>query len=236
MNFILKHDLLTKIKAQELTILTEDTQNPAQELFTSIEAAQKELKSYISHRHDVALAMPSVWYYNTNEPRATGDLVVVYTENPYNAATTYAVDALVIEPETGRVYMSINSGNVGNALSEVLKWAPLGYNYNFYRSLSDDNEDPVTTTTSWSPVGLDPRDSLLKRMLIDLTLYDLHARIKPRQIPEHRIQLRDDTIKLLRDAADPRKNITLDLPLIDHGTKSGVDLTFGGNTKTTHSY
>ena len=48
MNFILKHDLLTKIKAQELTILTEDTQNPAQELFTSIEAAKGVKKLYFA--------------------------------------------------------------------------------------------------------------------------------------------------------------------------------------------
>lgn len=236
MNFILKHDLLTKIKAKELTILTEDTQNPDQELFTSIDAAQKELKSYISHRHDVALSMPPLYYYDPIKPREVGDVVIVYSESAYDAATTYGNKALVLDPSTKRVYISLSDGNTGNALTVSTSWAPVDYSYRFFTSLVTANTANVTDSASWTALPLDPRDSLLKRMLIDLTLYDLHARIKPRQIPEHRVQLRDDTIKLLRDAADPRKNITLDLPLIDHGLKSGVDLTYGGNDKITHSY
>jgi hypothetical protein len=238
MNFILKHDLLTKIKAQELAILTEDTQNPDEELLTSISAAESELKGYITHRHDVDIVMPPIWYFNTSNERALNDLIVLYTENVYDEAVKYSLnDLVVVITETEkRVYRSDTSVNIGNNPLSGAPWVYVGTNLTFYKSLIDDNDDDPITGTSWVKLAVDPRDALLKSLLINLVLYDLHARIKPRQIPEHRVQLRDDAIKFLRDAADPRKNITLNLPLVDHGTKSGVDLTFGGNQKITHSY
>ncbi len=235
MNFILKHDLLTKIKAPELTILTEDTQNPAEELLTSISAAQKELTSYITHRHDVRVVMAPLWYFNPSDRRETGETVLLYTEVEFDIAETYGLNDIVKSEIDGRVYRSAISGNTGNPITGA-PWVPIGTQYSFYTSLIDDNDDDPITGLSYTPLTSDPRDALLKRLLIDLTLYDLHARIKPRQIPEHRVQLRDDAIKFLRDSADPRKNITLDLPLTDHGEKSGVDLTFGGNAKISHSY
>jgi hypothetical protein len=235
MGFILKHDLLTKIKAPELAILTEDTTNPDEELATSITAKESELRSYITHRHDVALALPPIWYFDPTEERAEGDIVILYTESDYDAATTYGLNDLV-KTVDGRVYRSEGAGNVGNTPSDGAPWAYIGNNYTFYTSLTDDNDDDPNVVLSWTALAADPRHALLKSLLIDLVLYDLHARIKPRQIPDHRIQLRDDAIKLLRDAADPRKNVTLDLPLTDHGDNSGVDLTFGGNDKTYHTY
>lgn len=236
MNFILKHDLLTKIKGDELSILTEDGQNPDEELLTSIAAAESELKSYITHRHDVALVLPPYWYFDPSEQRETGETVLLYTELEYDAAVTYGLNDIVKTSADGRVYRSEQAANTGNDVTDGAFWALIGTNYTFYTSLLDDNDDDPITGGSYTKLDADPRHSLVKRLLIDLVLYDLHARIKPRQIPEHRIQLRDDAIKLLRDSADPRKNVTLDLPLVDHGEQSGVDLTFGGNDKITHSY
>lgn len=236
-NFILKHDLLTKIKEPELTILTEDTVNPDEELNTSIQAAESELKAHIIHRHDMDVVMPPVYYFAPVSPLySLDDIVVVYTNEEWDVIVSYEVGDVTYILKTNKVYRCNSPFNTGINPALETVWDYIGDRLVFYKSLEDNNISDPTRVLSWDQLPEDPRDALLKRMLIDLTLYDLHARIKPRQIPEHRVQLRDDAIKLLRDAADPRKNITLDLPLIDHGDKSGVDLTYGGNDKLSHSY
>lgn len=238
MNFILRHDLLTKIKEQELTILLEDsTTTPDAELLASIGAAELELKSYIEHRYDKALSMPPLWYYDPIAERQVDEVIFVYIKDEFDIDKTYELGDLVFL-SNGRVYRSLTNSNTGNIpTADFSNWEQVALNFHFYKSLIADNNDAPITGASWVDLGTtDPRHQLLKRMHIDLTLYDLHARIKPRQIPEHRIQLRDDAIQFLRDSADPRKNITLDLPLVDHGERSGVDMTFGGNKKITHSY
>lgn len=47
----------------------------------------------------------------------------------------------------------------------------------------------------------DPRDALIVEFMLDLTLYRIHARIAPNQIPETRIQRRDDAIDFLKRVA-----------------------------------
>ena len=58
----------------------------------------------------------------------------------------------------------------------------------------------------------DTRHPLILRYMVDITLYELHSRINPRNIPEHRIQRRDDAITYLKMVIDPRMNITPDFP------------------------
>ena len=135
------------------------------------------------------------------------------------------------------MYRSITSGNTGNVpVSSPAHWVYIGENACFYKSQTDDNDAYPIVSANWEKLGADPRHALLKDMHIDLVLYKLHARIKPRQIPDHRIALRDEAIAFLKDCADPRKNVTLDLPLVDHGEQRGVDMSFGGNTKQNHTY
>jgi hypothetical protein len=50
---------------------------------------------------------------------------VAITETPYSAATTYASGAQVYDPATYAMYQSLVAANVGNALTDTSKWAPL---------------------------------------------------------------------------------------------------------------
>lgn len=55
---------------------------------------------------------------------------------------------------------------------------------------------------------------IIKRIVSDLLLYNLHSSANPRNIPEFRIQRRDDAITWLKAIANRRSNITADfLPL-----------------------
>ena len=83
--------------------------------------------------------------------------------------------------------------------------------------------------TAMAEVG-SAMNNLLIRLCFDITLYEIHSRINPRNIPEFRIQRRDDAIQYLRDVANPRNNIEINLPLVDHGEDKGLDISFGQST------
>lgn len=80
----------------------------------------------------------------------------------------------------------------------------------------------------------DTRHPLAVRYMIDLTLYELHSRINPRNIPEHRIQRRDDAIAYLKMVIDPRKNITPNFPEKVRATNQDNALVWGSNVKVNH--
>jgi phage gp36-like protein len=79
---------------------------------------------------------------------------------------------------------------------------------------------------------------IIKRMLTDIVLYNLHLSANPRNIPEFRVQRRDDAIKWLKAVADPRSNVSADgiLPRRDFGEKRGNDITWGSREKRKNDY
>lgn len=68
-----------------------------------------------------------------------------------------------------------------------------------------------TDATKWT--AGDNRNAQLVNCIIDVTLYTLHSRIAPRNIPELRVKRYDDVIKWLKNAAQGL-NITAALPVI----------------------
>jgi phage gp36-like protein len=83
----------------------------------------------------------------------------------------------------------------------------------------------------------DIRPALIKRHVINIALYELHSRINPRNIPEFRIQRRDDSIKWLTMVQNPRNNVDADfLPKRDFGEKRGNDISWNSKDKLTHDY
>lgn len=229
--FILKHDLYSSIKKDELEVLLDESDNPTVDVNTSLEASVDEVASYIRHRYDADLVFVTSEYWKSSGQYAENDLVCLWAE-PWTAQVYGAGDIV----ERGElVYFTTDERLATEVPGVALGWVEMGAQGSYFQSLVGSNIDLPTETASWSVVA-DSRNKLIRRHCIDLALYSLYARINPRQIPEHRIKLRDDAIDFLKRAADPRKNVTLDLPLVDHGTNSGNDITFGSNAKNSHSY
>lgn len=72
-------------------------------------------------------------------------------ETLYNPATTYALGARVISTATHRTYESLIGGNVGNALTDLSKWADVGPTNRYamfddYRSTATVQEDGFSFT------------------------------------------------------------------------------------------
>lgn len=88
----------------------------------------------------------------------------------------------------------------------------------------------ITNTTYWT-LG-DNRSQQLVTYLIDITLYHLHSRIAPRNIPELRVKRYDDAIKWLKSAS--KGDVTVNIPSLQ--PKQGGRVRWGGNIKTVNNY
>jgi len=78
----------------------------------------------------------------------------------------------------------------------------------------------------------------IKRMTIDIMLYNLHnSRVNPRQIPENIVNKRDDAKKWLRDVADPKTNTNAPfLPKKQFPKRRNNHMSWGSQSRNPHKY
>jgi hypothetical protein len=97
------------------------------------------------------------------------------------------------------------------------------------------NISPTHSITDSAFVVNDPRNAIVKRMLIDICLYHIHSRISPHQIPDLRVVRYQETIQLLKDI---RNGLTGGLPseclLVDD--EGNVNQLWGSNRKINQSW
>jgi phage gp36-like protein len=81
-------------------------------------------------------------------------------------------------------------------------------------------------------------NATIKRMTIDILLYNLHnSRVNPRNIPENIVQKRDDAVGWLKSVADPRTNITA--PFLAKKDFTGTrnnEMAYGSKIKQQNEY
>lgn len=155
-----------------------------------------------------------------------GDLVF------WGTSSWQCITATVIESHTGQL-QSVYSQNIpyGNTFPDTpgqRQWsavAPIPYTV---PAATD-----ILNTTYWTPG--DNRNQELLNCVIDITLYRVHKRIAPRNIPDLRVKAYDDAIRWLRDAGDVgNSGITADLPV--RQPKSGGRIRWGGNIRTQNTF
>ena len=107
-------------------------------------------------------------------------------------------------------------------------------NGTFYTCLADTvaGEDPIDTPAKWQ--AGDTRPAQIITYLIDITLYHLHARINPRNIPELRGQRRDEAINWLKMINEGK--ISSKLTLLATPEKPGLSIKWESNGKFNHKY
>lgn len=79
----------------------------------------------------------------------------------------------------------------------------------------------------------DNRNPQVVNFMIDITLYNAHSRIAPRNIPDLRVKRRDDAIEWLKGAAKGT-SITANIPL--RQPRQGGRIRFGGQVKRINDY
>jgi len=110
----------------------------------------------------------------------------------HTAGATYAAGEFLHDSVTDKFYTALVATSAGDLLTDDEKFAE----------------------------G-DTRPALIKRHVINIALYELHSRINPRNIPEFRIQRRDESVEWLKMVQNPRNNVSADflLPIRDFGEK-----------------
>ena len=98
-----------------------------------------------------------------------------------------------------------------------------------YNYIVDGNTD-IQLASVWSDT--DNRDQQMVMYFADITLYHLHARIAPRNIPELRIARYEAAIEWLKMCA--RGEVTPNLPLLQ--PKQGGRIRWGGQVRNINSY
>ena len=78
----------------------------------------------------------------------------------------------------------------------------------------------------------------IKRMTVDILLYDLHtSRVNPRNIPENIVEKRDDAVSWLKDVANPKTNTNAEfLPKKQFEARRNSAIAWGSNAKNSHRY
>lgn len=79
----------------------------------------------------------------------------------------------------------------------------------------------------------DNRSRLMKKILVNLAIFELHKLINPRNIPDLRGEAKDDAMDLLKKISNGK--ITADLPIFFDKQK-GQNTTFSSNRKLHHGY
>ncbi len=97
----------------------------------------------------------------------------------------------------------------------------------------------VPDATEWSVVPSnfftkqDNRSRLIKKMLVELVVFELHKLINPRMIPELRFDAKEDQMKILKSISAGR--VQADLPIF-FDEKRGQRITFDSEKKLRHNY
>jgi len=224
MSFVTINDFRQVIQASDLDIvLDNDDSNITQSIF----AAMSELKSYIRHRYDVDRIFKTTNVFNIASTYAVDDLVELQA-SAYVALTTYSKDAYVSYESD--VYKCLANGTLGKVPTNTSYWTKVGKDRGLYTCLVISTAIDVNNTTYWKE---SEDQQLLRTFVINMTLYLAHARIQPRNIPEFRVQLRDDAIDFLKQIK--KGDITMDLPIYSD-TNIGQRISYGGNDRIENYY
>jgi Protein of unknown function (DUF1320) len=154
------------------------------------------------------------------------------------------------DPKQGVTYWGVGvdysfSGILPSALpTDYSDWTAGSYsigeivNYNgiIVQSLINSNDkEPLTDITSWQPIYWtkgDNRSQQLVAMMIDISLYHLHSRIAPQNIPELRVKRYDAAIEWLDKAV--RGVVIPNLPA--RQPIQGNIIRWGSKTKLNNTY
>lgn len=172
--FLLTSDYSSIIQTVDLNQITE---NVVQNLYDSEQKAIARMRTKLVQRYmvDIELGLMSAYsastHYRTKERIITGGNVI-YSVKLFDrwVNTTAYTSGGIVTDDDGYVYTA-TADSTGKALTDTNFWSPMTNIIN-------------TNTTYWA--ALDNRYPLFVEIAMDLTLYNLYARINPRNIPDLR--------------------------------------------------
>jgi phage gp36-like protein len=231
MGFLIRHDYGQLITNDDLNVIIGNNEHILDE---AMKSTQVEIESYLRDRYDVALMFPDLTQWTESKTFNIDQAIILAADNW--TAKNYAVGDLVsFDSGQSLIYRCVQLTVSNEIPTNVTYWEPIGIMDQLYSCIQIATNQKPNDAAYFTPT--EQRDPHLVRMFIDLMLYELNSRIKPRNIPEFRIQRHDDVIMYLKNVADPRKNISPNFPLIILDDGTGFDISFGTSPNVSnHQY
>jgi hypothetical protein len=173
--FLKTSDYLSIIQTVDLNQITENT---PQNLYDSEVKAISRMRTKLVQRYMVDIELGTMDAYSNTRHYRTRDRVIagevithVKDFNRWDKTTEYIIGDIVTDND-GYVYTAI-AASQNEALTKTAFWSPM--------------INIVTSNATYWTVG-DNRYPMFVELAMDMTLYNLHARINPRNIPDLRIE------------------------------------------------
>lgn len=173
--FLKTSDYSSIIQAVDLAQITEGVD---QNLFDSEIKAISRMRTKLVQRYlvDIELGTMSAFsatrHYRTRDRVINGETITHVNDfNRWDKTTDYLTGNIVTD-DNGYVYTAL-SNNTNTKLTDTGVWQPM--------------VNVLTSNATYWTVG-DNRYPMFIELAMDMTLYNLHARINPRNIPELRIE------------------------------------------------
>lgn len=231
--FIFLSDYQTQIRTEILNVITE---NDLSIIERAENAAVDEISSYLAAQYDVEKMFAPVYDWAKSDSFKKNDRVRLAPTLVWSVSATFTNGQYLSNANKTNVYRVVGNPVVGTAITNETFFEVIGAFGSYFYALSDipaaTNE--IDDESVWFPG--DSRSELLLRYVIDVIIYEIHCRINPRNIPEFRIQRRDDAIKFLKLCSDPRNNIQPNFPLKTFEENKGTDVIWNSNPKQTHHF
>lgn len=228
MRYLTLNDFNSKISRENLDVVT----GSSEAVITEVEGdVIDEVSSYLGTRYDTSKIFIFYVPFIVGETNAIGT-VLYLSASKYDINKNYAIDELATDDTD--VYKSLQVGT-NKPFTDDAYWVKIGRNNSFYTVKVADAAGILSNNDHYT--AGDPRNALIKRYSVDIALYELHSRINPRNIPEFRIQRRDDAIAWLKLVQNPRNNVNADfLPAKDFGAQKGTDISWNSRHKQSNKY
>jgi len=231
--FLTKYDFETLIDEKNIDEITDSNDRT---LFDSIDEAIEEVAGYIRHRYDFDKVFRVVIPYADLTAFVIDDRVY-WSETAYDPTAEYVTGDRI--SESGNIYEA--NQTVPAEAFDASKWSLLAENNSFYTctAISTGN---LPTDTDYFSVG-DNRNSKIKQVTIDVTLYNIHSKITTRNIPDvRRVRYdgfgnKNDSENAIRYLEKVQKGqITPNLPVIEPDTQSSQRIAYGVTSNSNHNY
>lgn len=200
MSYLRRHDFAAHVREDELETLAAHP-NALQQ---SIDAAIEQARSYIGYHYDADSIFLNIEPWDPTATYSSGVVVSLEAEE-WKPGNSYDSGDLV--QYDGKVYESGTNGNEGNNPETSSEWDKVGKADTIYVSNSDNNTSNPDSS-DWDQK--DPRHGYLKMVVMDCAMVHLYSMTQPDNLPEHRMQRKEEGKEWLEKIANAE--LTANLP------------------------
>lgn len=232
--FLVKYDFQTLIDEDNLDELSNSSDRLVND---AMDSAIEKASGYLRHRYDVNKVFKVVQTFSDSDTYAIDDRIY-WTETAYSASSTYSTGDLVVYNDY--IYQANTDIGTPEAFN-ASHWDQLAEDNTFYLCIASSTGNLPTNTTYFT--AGDDRNSLIKDIVVDILLYNIHSKTSPRNIPEVRHK-RYDNFGNYKDGdcaintliQIQKGNIMLDLDVIDPVVQNTERIAYGTQDDSEYIY